>query len=373
MEIAKQEGRKLAEQLARAQTSVSTLGERDRLIYQRASEHLAGTKTALDIAAYKYAEATRLLGDVDLLEAVRFYRSQQHTVVKHKQVTEVVEEMIQLKEQKGRSLLYIKDLKLRLGRFARAFRGYIDGITPTDIERFLQSLKVAPRTKNNFLRNIGTLFQFAKARGYIQEDHSGTSRVEKETEIAHEVEVFSPSEMAALLAHAKPEVIPFLVLGGFAGLRSEEIRRLDWEDIKLEAGHIEIKARIAKTKTRRLVPISENLRRWLTPHHQSSGRVINFKNYVNQLVPLTKCCGVTWRRNGLRHSWISYRVALEKDVHRVAIEAGNSANIITKHYLKCVTEVEANRWFTLMPQEKANVLAVPFQSTSPVIEPTVAL
>ena len=60
--------------------------------------------------------------------------------------------------------------------------------------------------------------------------------------------------------------------------------------------------------------------------------------------------GITWKRNGLRHSFISYRVAIIKNVAQVAFEAGNSPVMVHRHYLKCVSEAMANKWFALFPE-----------------------
>lgn len=45
-----------------------------------------------------------------------------------------------------------------------------------------------------------------------------------------------------------------MAIGAFAGVRHEEIQRLDWQDIKLKAGIIEIRAAKAKTASRRTIP-----------------------------------------------------------------------------------------------------------------------
>ena len=51
--------------------------------------------------------------------------------------------------------------------------------------------------------------------------------------------------------------------GGFAGLRSAEIERLDWAKVDLENGYVTVDASIAKTNSRRLVPIVPNLKPFL--------------------------------------------------------------------------------------------------------------
>jgi hypothetical protein len=67
-----------------------------------------------------------------------------------------------------------------------------------------------------------------------------------------------------------------------------------------------------------------------------------------------------WKRNGLRHSFCSYRLAITQDVAKVALEAGNSAMMIFKHYRELTTDEEAKQWFGVFPtnqNEKVIALA----------------
>jgi hypothetical protein len=64
-----------------------------------------------------------------------------------------------------------------------------------------------------------------------------------------------------------------------------------------------------------------------------------------------------WRKNGLRDSFISYRVAAVKNVHQVSLEAGNSPRMIETHYREAVSEEEAKEYFSIAPSEAGNVVA----------------
>jgi hypothetical protein len=66
---------------------------------------------------------------------------------------------------------------------------------------------------------------------------------------------------------------------------------------------------------------------------------------------------VPWKRNGLRHSFISYRIADTNEVGKVAYEAGNSPAIIQRHYLKVVTPRQAKAWFGIVPKSAGPVPA----------------
>ena len=57
-------------------------------------------------------------------------------------------------------------------------------------------------------------------------------------------EIFTVDELSALLEKATglaPDVVPMIAIGAFAGLREAEIQRLDWNEIDLARGHIEVR------------------------------------------------------------------------------------------------------------------------------------
>ena len=58
-----------------------------------------------------------------------------------------------------------------------------------------------------------------------------------------------------------------------------------------------------------------------------------------------------WRQNALRHSFISYRVAVTGDVARTSLEAGNSPKMIFRHYREIVDEEAAKAWFAITPPD----------------------
>ncbi len=75
--------------------------------------------------------------------------------------------------------------------------------------------------------------------------------------------------------------------------------------------------------------------------------------------------GMTWVKNGLRHSSCSYRLAVTHDPARVATEAGNSADMVHGHYKALVSEAEGKAWFAVMPATAgADVLPMPQASAA---------
>ena len=64
-----------------------------------------------------------------------------------------------------------------------------------------------------------------------------------------------PATKGQIASRIAPDVVPMLAIGAFAGLREAEIRRLDYSEVDLARGHIEVKAAKAKSAERRIVPI----------------------------------------------------------------------------------------------------------------------
>jgi integrase len=338
----------VANKLSEGKSDMLVLTGQALLVYRRAMKTIRPTRTSLDTAVARFAESMRKSnGDSNGSVAA----PAQHTGLsaKPKLVADVLKELLAAKTEKGRSHLYLTDLRVRLTRFAEAVERPLGEVTAADIDEFLVSLDVSPRSQNNFRAAIGTLFRFGQTRGYVPREHPCVSNVEKASHTSPEIQVFTPGDMEKLLSKAKPALVPTLALGAFAGVRSEEIKRLDWSDIRLRQGHIEIKSAKSKTKIRRLISIPKNLKAWLVPLAVQTGPVTPFANLALQFAKLGKATGVKWQKNGLRHSFISYRVAQTRDVPRVALEAGNSPAVISRNYLKHVTRAEASRWFGIMP------------------------
>jgi len=314
----------------------------------------------LDAVAREYADARKLLKGVPLLDAAHFYARHHGKGMERKSVALAVDEMIERKTTKGVSELYLADLRYRLGVFKEAFHCDVNAITPDDVATFFDGLKLSPRSHNNFLCALKTFFRFAQKHDWLSKEVDLLSRVEKRNGKPIPVEIFTPSELAALLRHASPQVATCIALAAFAGLRAEEILRLEWSDVERRPEFIEVAAHKAKTATRRIVPISQNLARWLLVAPHNGGNVWpNSKAWFFEALRNTAAAaGIRWKQNALRHSFISYRLAEIQDVNRVALEAGNSPQMIFRHYRELATPKQANTWFAIAPEAAANVVPI---------------
>ena len=333
----------------------------ERLEFVRAKENLKSKNITLplDVVARHFAEAVKLLGSDLVIEAAREYAKRHPQKLPQKTVAEVADEFIAAKRAKGVSRRYEEDLVYRLGQFKAVVQGNISQMDAEVLRSFLDGLtkadgaKISPRSYNNFRLALNTLFQFAKKRKYLPTDWNEFEAVEIMKDSGGAIEIFTPDEIAKLLAAADRDLIPFLALGAFAGLRSAEIERLDWRDVKFETGFVIVEAGKAKTATRRQVEMRPNLRAWLEPLAKIEGRVIPYADdeLYKELRAVSDKAKVPWKNNALRHGFISYRVAETGDVNRTALEAGNTATMIFSHYRELVTPQQAKTWFGIWPKK----------------------
>lgn len=105
-----------------------------------------------------------------------------------------------------------------------------------------------------------------------------------------EVEIYTQDELKSLLATARTEMVTYLVIAAFAGLRQAGLSRLNWSQVKDD--HIFVLGGNTKTGRHRQVPILPSLDAWLRLHRQESGLVVPFKNVTNQLCKLVRQCGI---------------------------------------------------------------------------------
>lgn len=345
---AEAEAEKLCRKMTRGVMPGLLLNGRERLMYERALEAARPVQLDLDMLVKDAAEARTMLGGTSLADAARFYMEHRYKVVQ-KTVGEVVRDLVNDRLKNGRSASYIRDLRTRLGNFAKSFKCPISSVTPENIEAYLDSTGARGHYRKNLRDAIGTLFNFARSHKYVSKDHPGVAPITKPTIQPREIRVFCPVEFENLLKSVPSRLIPPLAIGGFTAIRTAEIDRLDWSRVNLRDGYIEIIARTAKKKVRRLAPISANLKWWLMPFRKPTGPVSPYKLLSNQWGKFANRAGVKWSKNILRDSGISYRVALTGNANLVALESGNSVDIIMSNYLKCVTPSEAKKWFRIKP------------------------
>ena len=293
---------------------------------------------------------------VTIRDAVNFYVPHLRAAKRTCTAAELVSELLKVKEADGASERYLSDLRSRLTQFAESFDGKpVAEITSPEIDEWLRSLsdketgkRLAPVTRNNFRRVLIVALNFAKGRGYCVGNPAEQSAKAKEIESA--VGILTVEQTARLLESAPTELVPYIAIGAFAGLRRAELERLDWKEVDLQSGLIEVAAAKAKSARRRFVKIQPNLAKWLQPYAQLSGNVTP-AGYRALLEAAREAAGVAqWPQNALRHGFASYHLARFNDAALLALELGHTnSNLVFQHYRQLVRPKQAERYWKIVP------------------------
>jgi integrase len=289
-------------------------------------------------------------------DAVNFYLPHLHATKRTCTAVELVDELLKLKEADGASERYLSDLRSRLMQFSDSFDGKpVSELTSPLIDEWLRSLsdketgkRLSPVTRNNFRRVLIVAFNFAKERGYCVGNPAEKTARAKVIETA--IGILTVDQTARLLENAAPDLVPYVAIGAFAGLRRAELERLDWKEIDLQSKLIEVTATKAKSARRRFVRVQPNLAKWLQPYAQVLGNVTP-PNYRELLDAARDAAGIKeWPQNALRHSFASYHLAQFNDVAALALELGHTnSNLVFQHYRQLVRPKEAERYWKIAP------------------------
>jgi integrase len=224
----------------------------------------------------------------------------------------------------------------------------------------LPALTGAPRSKKNRLDTWRAFFVWCQQRGYLPAGPLVIDGIESPRMSRITPSTWSPDELHALLRAVRLDYLPWLALAAWAGIRTEEIcpdrksakSPLLWSDFRWDRGIIIVRAETSKTGQRRIVPILPPVAALLPhdrvgrvgpllpPHQPPKGGEMAETTRLGRLVG-------GWKRNALRHSFISYRAAQVGSVAQAALEAGHSESVSRRAYQDAKSPDEAAKWFAI--------------------------
>jgi integrase len=313
--------------------------------------------TALRIMAQNAVEQLKPFGKT-ISEAVQHYVAHLRASEKSCTAVQLVKELVAAKESDGASQRHLDDLRSRLNIFAEKFNGQmVATITSAQIDDWLRSLGVSPVTRNHYRRLIVLAFNFAVQRGYAT--GNAAEKTAKAKEPKTDIGILTVTQTSALLDNAASEILPYIAIGLFAGLRRAEIERLDWSEIDFDSGLIQVKAEKAKGARKRFVTMQPNLREWLMPLRKFKGNVRSPENFRQLFDEAREAAGIVeWPDNALRHSFASYHLAQFKNAASTALELGHHDSRVTfAHYRELVKPKEAERYWNIRPAARGKVLS----------------
>jgi len=298
---------------------------------------------------------------------VEFALANYREPVTQKLVADAVTEFLVIKDhEREQDLLsepYLTRVKRDLNRLQKHFpAATVAELTGTRLLGYFEARGAAHKTFNNRRGVVSAFLKFALQRDWIADNpltKIPPRRIRRRRGCAI---TFAALQAAALMAHVEenyPTAVPFFALCLFAGirpcLRTGEILRLQPAHVKLDANMIRIDGEVSKVREPRNVTIQPNLAAWLRAYPLKRFPIIpanlqHIREKVTEKFPLA--------HDVMRHTFISMFVAKFRSIGEASLQAGNSENIIRKHYLDLKDTEEAEAFFGILPK-KAEVPAAP--------------
>lgn len=302
---------------------------------------------------------------VSLRTAAADYAKRHRSTVR-KPIKEAVEALLTELSAQGLSVAYQRTARNSLKRFSEDFaNSALDDVSGPILRDWLRGLGVAPKTQQGIRGLVVRLYNFAASQKWIAREHAlEIAEVEPPKVIVSDSATLSPHELLKLLAAATPDELPAIVLLAFVPLRTAEVARLDWRDVRLAERVVVINAGIAKLSVRRNAPIPDAALAFLADHAKPSGPVWpdqpdpDGNKLAHRLPVIAQAAKVKYAKNCLRHSCISALMATTEDAAKVSLWAGNSPRQIAVSYSARWPRQQGEAWLALRPAAPANVVSL---------------
>jgi len=334
---------------------------RDKALYHQEGRLAAGLT---DEQRRDAASAVKLLPPSwTLTQAAKF--AAEH--VSRIKITLTIDEAVKrfLESRENRSDMHYKDLNRRLNKWLTTVNPANDVVTVEkgEIEGYLT--RYSGRNQLNHLRALSNFFRFSAKIGAIGTvPTSGIDISFRRSKVAClESKVFADLLVKAY-DQKEADVLVWLVLGGFLGLRPFEAYHAHWSGVKWETSEFRVEAEWSKTRRSRVLPIQRNAMGWLRiaydlrrrderilPNHNTfTHRFVDWREENHDMA--------FWRgkQDILRHSYGTHRMAIIRNAHQVAEEMGNSVAIVRRHYDAVLEPSKAIVWWEIQPKESGNVV-----------------
>jgi integrase len=266
----------------------------------------------------------------------------------------LVDDYLRARQRAQLSAKHFRDISSRLGRFREDFgERAVCTIRAQELEDWLFSSgeQLSAQTVSGWRAVLHAFFAWLLRQKAI--DYNPVAAIAKPKVVRGAPAIWEPGDLERLLKAAPPELVPILAIGAFAGLRAAELLRLDWSEVALGRGFIEVKGSKAKSARRRLVKIEPNLAQWLEPYAGRPDGLVwqqRWRAYHEATAKLCRDLGLEWPENGLRHSFASYHLAHFKNAPALALEMGHTGPaMIFDHYREVVSPEAATRYWGITP------------------------
>jgi len=351
---------------------------------------LENRDVTLDQAVREHCRALDRIGDrpTSLEEVVRIGIETLFPVGGLKTMNEVVEDLIRVKLKSQLREKSIKDFKSRAGRICSDLGSeLVRDITKDILFEWLTTLNLSFRSRVNYRNVLGEILRHAVGRKWLVKNpmdeltkHENNAIRGMEVD-SSEPGVLSVAEATCLIQTARRyDLEPYgkdgrrysllapITLGLFAGIRTEELKRLTWDAVRLEVEepYVEISARIAKKRRIRHVQLPHNAVSWLLLCPERVGPITENRHandYQKRFRKLLLLAGfkkktkagrwtTDWKENAMRHSFASAHYALHGNPLETARLLGHKGgdDVLFSHYRSLTTQKSAKKYFSIMAE-----------------------
>jgi integrase len=235
----------------------------------------------------------------------------------------------------------------------------VSELTHNHLEALLMA--ISPGGRNPVMRYLRAVFNYGIKRGFMAENP--IANLDFAERPRREVETLSNGQVKAMLEHALEhdiELLPFLVLGVFCGVRPDgELQKLEWSDIDLNDQVVTIRPEASKTRRRRFVDLSCNAKAWLESFIAHAGirqgQVAGFGKSAlrTKRVANWRSAGIkTWPQQAMRHTYCSNWLAQHKDINKLVLQSGHdSVDTMWRHYHRGTTGADAKAFWAIEPKK----------------------
>jgi len=233
-------------------------------------------------------------------------------------------------------------------------------IKGAEIKAWLASSPWAGQTRNGLLSYFKSIFNTGKELNLVNANplldikRFALSKVSKKSF----PKFLTVPQLTALLNAADSQLIPFLAICSFAGLRSAECKSLTWAAVDLARNVITVPEHISKNGQERKIPVSPNLHAWLSTSRVRENYIYprdGHSEHLKQLMRTAKEKSGLWPwrprfQNSLRKSFCSYHYEMHGSADRTAEYAGHDIRMLIKIYRHSVDHEEAQRYWEIYPK-----------------------
>ena len=301
--------------------------------------------------------------NASLLEAARAYVAHREREVASVPVTEATAAfLLSCDGLRDRTIDGYRQICARLDR--ELGDRLLASITAEDIAKAAELGNAGTASLNRY-RCARTFWRWSAKRKWCNEEifvSVQAPRVSTEGEIS----LLSIAETSALLAIAEkhyPQAVASYALQFFAGIRVEEITRL--EAAHVSPSGIDLPASVAKKSRRRHITPSPTLAAWLAVYpfepcdrwkevNAACRRLAGWEVDSRLLKTPPEPTRGAWPQNVMRHTFASYAIASGTPLEEMLFSFGHTGGtaLLRQHYVGRASKKEALAYFAIMPKGK---------------------